>query len=58
MLTADPHYWRHTRKIMKLQLRHQALASEDAFVALLDLEAALTEREAWMLAAVARWARG
>jgi hypothetical protein len=52
----DPSYWKLTRRIFKLQLRHQELASEDAFVALLDLEAAWTERVAWMLAEVARWA--
>jgi len=58
LLTQNQSYWRHTRQILRLQLRHQELASEDAFVALLHLEEAWTEREAWMLAAVARWAFG
>lgn len=56
MITKDKRYWRHTRAILRLQLRHQELASEDSFVAYLTLEEAVNERTAWMLAEVARWA--
>lgn len=56
MITDDREYWRRTRHILRLQLRHQELASEDSFVAYLTLEEAINDRAAWMMAKVARWA--
>lgn len=56
LLVRDRRYWRHTRQILRGQLRHQELASEDAFIAYLELEELLNARSAWMLIAVARWA--
>ena len=55
LLTSEQTYWRFSRRILRLQLRHQELASEDAFVALLDIEEAVNERHAWELALVARF---
>lgn len=56
LFTGDRRYKKHTRKIIKLQHRHQELASDDAFLAYLDVEAATNERVGHMLITVARWA--
>jgi len=56
LLVDNQTYWRFCRRILKLQLRHQELASEDAFSAFLDVEAGMNEKHAWELALVARWA--
>jgi len=56
LCTADRDYWKLTRKILRAQLRHQELASEDAFAAQLDVEQLVNERVNLMLAITARWA--
>jgi hypothetical protein len=56
LLTENQTYWRHCRRILKLQARHQDLASEDAFSAHLEVEQALEARHAWEMMVVARWA--
>jgi hypothetical protein len=56
LCTADRTYWRLTRRICKLQLRHQELVTEDAFAAQLDVEQLINERVNLMLALTARWA--
>jgi hypothetical protein len=56
LLVNEQRYWRFCRRILKLQLRHQDLASEPCFDQYLTLEDAINERHAWELALVARWA--
>lgn len=56
LCTGDRTYWKLTRRILKAQLRHQELASDDAFVALLELEEIVNDRMNLMLAITARWA--
>lgn len=56
LVTDERVYWKFCRRILKLQLRHQELASEDAFLALLDIEEVVNERMNFMLLTVARWA--
>lgn len=56
LFTSDRSYWKQTRTILKAQLRHQELASEDAFVVYLELEELMNARSAWMLGLAVRWA--
>jgi hypothetical protein len=56
VMLGDDNYGRHTRKILAAQDRLQALCDEDAWIAFLDIEAAVNDRVNMMLATVARWA--
>ncbi len=56
LCTNDRIYWKLTRRICKLQLRHQSIASDAAFEAQLDIEEVVNERVNFMLLTVARWA--
>lgn len=49
-------YGKHRRKILDAQDRLQELASEDAWIAYLDIEQLVNNRLNFMLATVARWA--
>lgn len=56
LMVADQGYWRHCRRILKLQLAHQAVCPETIFEMHLSIEAAMDERVRHMLVESVRWA--
>lgn len=56
LATADRDCWKLSRELCRAQLRHQRLASDDAFAAQLEVEEIATERANLVLLLVARWA--
>jgi hypothetical protein len=49
-------YAKHTRKILAAQDKLQQLASDDAWIAYLEIEQAVNARVSMMVALIARWA--
>jgi len=56
LVRGDDNYQRQTKKILRMQTRLRAAASDDAFAAYMRLEEAVNARFGDALVLVARWA--